>query len=56
MACSTLALVSSLTRLGRLRTLDTVPKETPAKAATFLTLAVRTGSFDAMGTSYPMSH
>ena len=46
MACSTLARVLSATDSGRLSTFDTVPTETPAAAATSLTLA-RCGVIDA---------
>ena len=40
MACSTRARVRALTRSGRLSTLETVPSETPAAAATSLTEAL----------------
>ena len=40
-AASTLARVAAATREGRLRTLDTVPSDTPASTATSLTLAPR---------------
>ena len=50
-ASSTLARVAPLTRSGRFRTLETVPSETPARAATSLTdalLATVTTSLDVM--------
>ena len=41
MACSTRSRVAALTRSGRLRTLETVPSDTPARTATSLTPADR---------------
>ncbi len=40
-ACSTRWRVPALTRSGRLRTLETVPRDTPASAATSLTEELR---------------